>query len=153
MTTKRKAWLEEYFKCWNATEAARRAGYKWPEKQGPYLKQVLQAEIDARLDEMAMSSNEVLARLGDIGRADLGDFITGGGLLDFNKLKEHGKTHLIKKYKVTKNALGQLIYEIEIHDAQSTLHHLDRYHGGDDGKAIGSHLVIEMKGNVGPDDL
>ena len=152
--SKRKAWLEEYFKCWNATEAARRVGYKWPEKNGPRNKLKLQAEIDARLDEMAMSANEVLARLGDIARADLGDFLTDGGLLDLSKIKEDGKTHLIKKYKITQNALGQLKYEIELHDAQSALQHLDRYHGGAESGPIENKLVIEVVGgyrNQDPD--
>jgi hypothetical protein len=113
----------------------------------------MQADIDARLDEMAMPANEVLARLGEQARADLSDFITVGGLLDWVKLRECGKSHLIKKYKMTKNALGQLITEIELYSAQAALIHLDKAHGGDDGKPLEQRLVIEMRGNVDSDDL
>ena len=38
-------WLNEYFQCWNATEAARRVGYKWPNKVGPAKKQKFADEV------------------------------------------------------------------------------------------------------------
>jgi phage terminase small subunit len=151
--SKRRAWLEEYFKCWNATEAARRVGYAWPEKSGPLNKSKLQAEIDARLDEMAISANEVLARLGEQARADLGDYITQGGLLDWEKLKTNGLSRLIKKYKVTQDAMGRIKYEIEVYDAQAALMHLDRYHGGEDGKAIDDRVTFRFVSNVDDDKL
>jgi len=151
--SKRQVWLEEYFKCWNATEAARRVGYKWPDKQGPRNKALMQAEIDARLDEMAIPANEVLARLGEQARADLGDYITQGGLLDWEKLKEHGLSRLIKKYKITQDAMGRIKYEIEIYDAQAALMHLDRYHGGDDGEAIEDRVTVNFISNVDDDKL
>ena len=91
----RQVWLTEYFQCWNATEAARRAGYKWPNKYGPKLKEQLQDEIDARLDEMAMPANEVLARLGEMARADIADFISETGAIDWDKIRAKG--YLVKK--------------------------------------------------------
>jgi phage terminase small subunit len=124
MTSKRKAWLEEYFKCWNASEAARRVGYKWPEKQGPRNKLLMQPEIDARLDEMAMPANEVLARLGDIARADISNFLNDTGGIDWEKVREQGQ--LIKRVVHQKGSRAT----IELHDAQSALQHLDKYHGG-----------------------
>lgn len=128
-STKRKAWLEYYLLCWNATEAARRAGYKHPNKQGPALKKKLKAEIDARLDELAMPANEVLARLAEQGRGDLLEFVNDAGLLDLEKLRASGKSHLIKKFKVTQDALGRLRTEIELYDGQHALELIGKKHG------------------------
>lgn len=123
------------------------AGYKHPNTLGPRLKRELQTEIDARLAKMAMSANEVLERLGDIARADVSDFITETGAIDWEKVRKKG--YLIKRIIHHKGRQST----IELHDAQSALQHLDRYHGGDKGQAIEQRLVIEMRGNVGPDDL
>jgi len=129
-SAKRRVFLDKFFECGcNATEAARQAGYKKPNVQGPRLKKILQPEIDARLDEMGMPANEVLARLSEQARADLADYITTGALLDWEKLKEHGKSRLIKKYRVTLNALGQMKTEIELYDAQRALELIGKAHG------------------------
>lgn len=129
-STKRRAWLEHYFTCWNATEAARLAGYKYPNKQGPALKAKLKAEIDARLDEMAMPANEVLARLGKIAQANIADFITETGAIDWQAVKENGQ--LVKRVVHQKGQRAT----IELHDALATLIHLDKVHGGKGGAAI-----------------
>ena len=137
--SKRRAWLEEYFRCWNATEAARRVGYKWPEKQGPRNKSELQPEIDARLDEMAMPANEVLARLGEHGRADVSYFIDGTGGVRWDRVHEKG--YLIKRIVHQKGKRAT----IELHDAQSALQHLDKYHGGDSGQAIPEQVEVTIR--------
>ena len=134
----RQVWLTEYFQCWNATEAARRAGYKWPNKYGPKLKEQLQDEIDARLDEMAMPANEVLARLGEMARADIADFISETGAIDWDKIRAKG--YLVKKVVHQKGQRST----IELHDAQSALMHLDRYHGGDEGTAIPEQHEVKI---------
>ena len=138
--TKRQVWLIEYFQCWNATEAARRAGYAHPNSYGPKLKQQLQEEIDAELDELAMPAREILARLGEHARATMDDFIEviklddngrSTAIVSLSKAKRLGKLHLIKKLTYRDNG-----YTLELHDAQSALQHLDRYHGGEEGKPI-----------------
>ena len=145
---KRQIFLDKFFECnCNATEAARQAGYKHPNQQGPRLKKELQAEIDARLDEMAMPANEVLARLGDQAGASIADFITDAGLIDWTAVKEKG--HLIKRIVFNKGRKAT----IELYSAQAALMHLDKEHGGEDGKPLEQRLVIEMRGNVSPDDL
>ena len=72
LTNKRKVFIAEYLKCWNASEAARRAGYKYPGTEGHRLLKM--AEIDERiqqvLDESAMSAHECLQLLSDIARGD-----------------------------------------------------------------------------------
>ena len=125
---KERVWLEEYFKCWNATEAARRAGYAWPEKLGPRKKAKFTDEIRQRLDERAMSADEVIDRLGDMARGDIADALViehGIVMIDMEKLKEKGLTHLIKKFK--HNPRGGS--ELELYDAQAALVHLGKVHG------------------------
>ena len=71
---KRQKFIEEYLKCWNATEAARRAKYAHPNSQGPrlLLDVGIKAIIKERLDELHMSADEVLERLARIARANPG---------------------------------------------------------------------------------
>ncbi len=145
--SKQKAWLNEYLQCWNASEAARRVGYKWPDRVGPRNKKKLQAEIDARLDEMAMPANEVLARLGKHAAITFDDFVhvieyDGSGrstaIVSLAKAKERGVLDCIKK--LTYHIGGG--YTLELHNAQAALIHLDKAHGGPEGSAIPEGLVI-----------
>ena len=151
-SAKQKAWLEHYFQCWNATEAARLAGYKWPNKKGPEIKQKLQADIDARLDEMAMPANEVLARLGKHASITFDDFVhiieyddsgRSTAIVSLAKAKERGVLDCIKK--LTYNIGGG--YTLELHNAQAALMHLDKVHGGPDGDAIPEGLTIRYVNN------
>src|SRR3990167_11125370 len=104
-TDKQQKFINEYLKCWNATEAARRAGYAFPNVMGTKLvkgSEEVAAEIARRIEENAMSANEVLARLGDIARGDLGDFLSIGGMsfdLSLKQAQDMGITHLIKKVR------------------------------------------------------
>jgi len=126
-TRKRKVFLEEYLKCWNATEAARRAGYKHPNVQGPTLVNlsIIKDEIDKRMREKAMDANEVLARLAAQARGDIADFLNTevpGGILDLEKAEELGLTHLIKNITWTKQGV-----RVELYDAQAALVHIGRH--------------------------
>jgi hypothetical protein len=78
MNNKQRVFVEEYLQCWNATEAARRAGYseKLLHTNAAKLLQntTIQAEIQARLAEKHMSADEALVILAEQGRAKLSDF-------------------------------------------------------------------------------
>lgn len=130
LTPKQQKWLEEYLICWNATESARRAGYKHAEASGKdnLRKPTIAAEIEKRLAEVGMTANEVIARLADHARADMSDFVTikpdGTYELDIVKAERLGKMHLVKKMKHTKYGL-----EIEFHDSQTALVNLGKIHG------------------------
>jgi phage terminase small subunit len=73
LTAKQQAFINEYFKDFNAKEAAIRAGYSeasahsigWENLNKPYLRQ----EIDRRIELYAMGANERLTVLSDIARA------------------------------------------------------------------------------------
>lgn len=134
LTTKQQAWINEYLISWNATDAARKAGYKGNDATLAVVghenlrKPNIAAEVQRRLNTMSMQADEVLARLTDHARGHTADFVTvdehGAYQLDLKKAEERGKLHLIKKLKTTKYGL-----EIELHDSQSALQILARHHG------------------------
>lgn len=96
------AWLDRYLVCWNATQAARDVGYKWPNKKGPELKLLLADEIKARIEERAMTADEILSRIADHARGDLSKYILSDGEFDIESLKADDMGHLLKKYKKVK---------------------------------------------------
>ena len=128
LTHKQQLFVEHYLTCWNATDAAKRAGYSsktaYSIGSENLTKPEIKAEIDRRLSEAAMSADEVLARLADHARSSLADFMTDEGALDLAKAREAGKLHLLKKIRWDKD--GELA--IELHDPQTALVHIGRYH-------------------------
>ena len=141
MNKKQRVFVEEYLQCWNATEAAERAGYAHPNKQGPRLlvNVGISDVIQKRISEKAMSADEVLLRLGDMARGDIGDFLSIGGMsfdLSLKQAQELGITHLIKRVKqrtiITQKKDGDEeenhYIEIELHDSQAALEKLGRHH-------------------------
>ena len=110
LSNKQRIFIDEYLQCWNATEAARRAGYKgndatlasvgWENLRKPEIASV----IEQRLQESQMSADEALKLLADIARGDISDLMdvtSVGWSLDMKKAKERGMTKLIKKVKQT----------------------------------------------------
>jgi len=67
LTDKQKIFIEAYLECWNATEAARRAGYEgndntlgsvgWENLQKPYIRQ----EVDRRLAELRVNDRGLVS--------------------------------------------------------------------------------------------
>jgi phage terminase small subunit len=139
LTNQMRVFVESYLVCWNASEAARRAGYKSkPNVQGARLlaNVSIQALIAERLSKMAMDADEVLARLSDHARGDLSPFMTRTGLIDLTTDDARAKLHLLKKAKVKKRVGGsdenpwtEAETEIELHDPQAALVQLGRHHG------------------------
>jgi phage terminase small subunit len=132
MTPKQRAFVLEYIKDFNATQAAIRAGYS-PKYAGTNCDKLLKntkisAAIDEEFQKRAMSANEVLSRMGDIARGTADDYLTidkyGYAGLDLQKMKEAGKLHLIKKYSNTKNGVV-----LELYDAQAALVQMGKQHG------------------------
>jgi phage terminase small subunit len=144
-SNKERVWLEEYFRCgFNATEAARRAGYAHPNKRGPEKIAKFAEEIAARLDEMAMSADEALARISEMARGEWGKYVTEAGVLDIVKLVADGKGYLVKKVRETKDGR-----EYEFYDAQRALETMAKHHGllverAEITGAAGGPLIIEF---------
>jgi phage terminase small subunit len=126
LTGKQAAFITEYLSCWNAAEAARRAGYSEVTARAigheNLTKPDIQEEIKRRVSELAMGGDEVLIRLADMARGNMDDFVSFRPgvklpLLDFEKAHEAGKFGLIKKLKYT--ADGAI--EFELYDSQAAL--------------------------------
>lgn len=128
MNNRQQAFVLHYLQCWNATKAAKLAGYseKTAYSYGQQLLNNLEVktEIETHFNAMAMSAAEVLARLSGHARGDLSEFI---GLSE-DQIKEHPQAWLLKKYKRREQKDGEIITEIEIHDPQAAQVHLGRYH-------------------------
>ncbi len=126
LSNKRRVFVEEYLKCWNATEAARRANYRHPSVKGCQLRKVkeIDDEIQHRLKEKQLSADEVMTRLGEIARAEYSAYITLQGAVNLPALIDAGKAHLIKGIKETKWGT-----EIIFYDGQKALTDIGRYHG------------------------
>lgn len=128
LTNKQQAFVEHYLMCWNATEAARRAGYADPNKRGPenVVKSGIREIIQSRLAEMKMGADEVLARLSDQSRASVAPFLVTndqGTPTGFN-LGPDRPTHLVKKVTITDKGIS-----FEVYDAQAALALLAKHHG------------------------
>jgi phage terminase small subunit len=120
--------VEAYLQSFNATQAAKAAGYS--EKTAYSIGQRLLKNVEVgallqeRLDAMTMDTDEILIRLTDQARSSpeiFMNFAGGTWNIDINKAHEAGKLHLIKSIK--KTAYG---YVIEMYDSQKALELLGR---------------------------
>lgn len=133
-TSKQRAFIENYLICWNATEAARRAGYseRTANEQGSRLlaNVSVRAAIEARVSELKASADEVLLRLADHSRGTVDDFVDDDGEISLSLAREHRKMHLVKKLKQTTRTdsagVRTVTIEIDLHDAQAATVQLGR---------------------------
>lgn len=137
LTDKQAAFVDHYVMTWNATEAARRAGYGGDDTSLASIgwenlrKPAIQEAIAQVIGERVMGRDEVLARLSDQAGVDMSDFlkINGRVVVDLKRAKELGKLHLIKKIKK-----GPYGWEIELVDSQAALEKIGRALGIFDDK-------------------
>ena len=135
LTPKQRRFVEEYTgpNLGNATRSAIAAGYSENAAHAigheNLRKPEIEKAVEDRLDERAMEANEVLARLADMGRGDMEDFIElkGGGDwdLDLEKAKELGLLHLVKEISYDSNGLPK----IKLYDASRALEKIGKVHG------------------------
>jgi phage terminase small subunit len=152
LSLRQEAFVEAYLETWNATEAARRAGYKSPNMSGPRLmvNDGISARITARLSEMCISADETLTRLTQQATATIAPFFRYGPDgevlgLDTEYLRTHG--HLVKRMKVKPEEI-----DFELYDGQAALVQIGKFHKlfverrevtGDDGGPL--KIVITRK--------
>lgn len=99
-------------------------------------KAIVSDRISQLMKEQAMGPEEVLHRLGQHARADLGAFMDIESMsfdIDLQKADELGITHLIKKVRQTtridnKTEVEVNTQEIELVDSQAALQLLGRHH-------------------------
>ena len=143
-----KRFADEYLKCWNATEAARRAGYSATSEnslaaQGSRLLRSVKVAniIRKRLQASAMSADEVLERFAEQARNDGMHFIDGSGRIDFQLLKEAGKEHLIHKLYYDDDGI---LTRVEFYNAQSALNTLAKHLGLLDERSEITQVTLQI---------
>lgn len=124
LSYKRRAFVEAYLQTWNATKAADQANYAHPGRQGHrLLKNVeIQQAIQERIAEIAMSADEVLARLSQQASVDISDFLNEHGGINWQAVKEQG--YLIKSIIHEKGKQSRLV----LHDSQRALELMGKHH-------------------------
>jgi hypothetical protein len=131
LNDQQELFIENYLIHWNATEAAKLAGYsgdrKTLSKTGSRLRNHprIAERIKERIEEVAMTADEVLIRLTQQARGEAYEFIRadaeGGHHFDIEALQRAGWGHLIKSISFTKT--GETI---RAYDAQAALLHLGK---------------------------
>lgn len=152
LSDKQRAFVEYYVRCWNASKAARQAGYSQTNSDVVGARLLVNVGISAaikrRIGEIKMGTDEVLARLADHARGSMGEFlmIDGEGIprMDLQSAHDNDRLHLVKKAKVTTRYVGEqkdkeVAVEIELYDAQAALVQIGRAHTlfGDRNKTEG----------------
>ena len=154
LNNKQQAFVSEYLTCWNASEAARRAGYNGQANVvGPRMlaNVSIKAEISQRLKEKHLSADEVLYRLAEQARGEHSAYLLPNGTVNYGAILEAGKGHLVHKVKQTKYG-----NEIEFYDAQAALVHLGRAHGlfnSGPGESEDKPFIVKVIRGVSIDDL
>lgn len=146
MTDKQKIFCEKYIQCWNATEAARQAGYSGDDNTLGVVgyenlrKPKIKEYIEDRMNEVSMSTNEILHRLSGWGRGTVEPFLTEDNFseaLSVNSEQARNSIGLIKKIKQyetsKKEGKDETVlnrrFEIELHDAKDAVIQLAKIRG------------------------
>lgn len=132
---KHEAFINEYFKDFNGTQAAIRAGYAEGSARQQASRLLTNVDIlraiRERLDEHAMTADEVLWHLADIARGDIADVLNAFGNGDMGKAKDAGKSSLIRKVRfrtITTEQSEIHETEVEMYDRLKALEMLSKFH-------------------------
>jgi len=124
LNDKQSAFVDAYLRTFNATKAAKEAGYS--EKTAysighNLLKQVeIKDALRVRYEANAMTANELLHHLAEIARGNIDDVIDNKGNLDLARARELGKSPLIKSVRsktvlfTDKDGEGSETFESEV---------------------------------------
>ena len=148
LTDKQQAFVLEYLKDFNATQAAIRAGYS-VDTAGAIghenlKKPEIRQQIDRHFEDMGLTADRILAEQMALAFSDMGDFLeiaAGGGLTMRAGADLKGKTKLIRKVKEKRKILTKaegdgeemLIdsqIEMELYDRQKALDVLGKHTSG-----------------------
>lgn len=154
LTNKQRVFIEEYLRTWNATAAARAAGYSentaYATGAENLNKPEIAAAISERLRQRHMTADEALSRTADIARFDMTEWIDADGNLDIAALRAAGKGHVIKKLKTTRRTTvrNDVEYtttttEIEAYPADAAHDKLLRHHG-----QYNDRLAVDLNAQV-----
>ena len=175
LTDQQKLFISEYLECWNATNAYMASHPKCNSRTTASTNgsrtlgnAKIRAEIDARLDKLAMGSAEVLARLARHARGSHAPWLVidddGYAHINFSDPEAQKHLDLIKKIK-TKRTRRVVVenkkpeewedewVEVELYDAQAALALIGKHHKlfGDQvdvtsgGEKVAAITVIEVE--------
>lgn len=143
LTIKEQMFVEAYLQTWNGAEAARRAGYKHPDRLGSrkLKKPEIRDAIRVRMKAVAMDTDEALARLAEQARASLSDFIfqAANGKVGINWTAVRQRGHLLKAIKPTRAGIT-----LEMIDQQAALRDILKHHGQLTDKSEATVSMIQM---------
>lgn len=177
LSDKHKQFINEYLKRWNATEAYMAAYPKANRASAGVLGSSLlansdiRAAIDERMMEMAMGTDEILARLSDYARGSYRPFVKiekGSVYFDLTNPAAIDHLHLIRKItKIrvktasqgetkgkTEKPVKEQWYEVELHDPIRALELLGKAHKlfvyrheltGKDGTPLGDRAELTLR--------
>ena len=103
LSDQQRVFVTAHLKTWNATEAARRAGCKYPHVQGSRLLQKIEirAAVEEELKAHHIGTGHVPSRLAQLANINIADFIDEEGRPDVKKIR--AKSYLVRKYKAKLN--------------------------------------------------
>lgn len=132
LSYKQRMFVEQYLISWNATDAARKAGYsrRTAHAKGATLrdKPEIAALIAERIQAAAMDADEVLARLSEQARANIRDFIhidPDGAFITLDEEALRTRGHLVKKISTSQGKTSSV--SIELYDGQAALVQLGKH--------------------------
>jgi phage terminase small subunit len=138
LSAKHQQFVNEYLKCWNATESYRRV-YQCNDitanSNGPKLlvNTGISEAIQQRIAQNAMTADEVLSRLAKHARGSMADFLNvnaNGATIDLVKAANAEQLDIVRKFTQTTKRYGETEIEevtIDLYDAQSALVHLGKH--------------------------
>lgn len=148
ITRRHAAFVKAFIETWNASEAARRSGYKGkrPDQAGYEFLRIpeIAAAVAEAMRQVQMESDEVLARMAQQARANVSTFFYEDGSLNWEQVQAQG--YLVKRLKTRTtrrtNERGAETetteYDVELHDAQNALIKI-----GEARRIFGSRSAIE----------
>ena len=120
-----RLFLVEYLRTWDVVASARAAGHDDPTYyEASALFQRIRPAVNERMRGAVMNEDELMMRLVDIARGLRPDEIDAFGFVEFEKLKERGRTHLVRR--VTRNMKNVVV---EMHDSMEALKLLGKVMG------------------------
>jgi len=145
LDARRQLFVDQYLLSWNATRAAIEAGYsaRSAYSQGSRLlkNDEVQQAIRERMAALTMQADEVLYRLTEHARADIGQFLGKS----IPELIEHPMTRPIIEIDHGDKADGSERVKVKLHDAQAALTHLWKHHQLAQGKQTDAVDLTDAK--------
>jgi len=129
LNTRQELFVDHFLACLNASEAARRAGYRRkPNVAGSELlkNSLIKSRISEELKTLTVSPEEAVARISALAKGSMEYFVSlddkGRVRIDLEKARLQNKLYLIKRLKITKEEIT-----IELHDTIKAMELVIKY--------------------------